>query len=105
MDDLDEEFVEIIAAVGPRRRGQIVAAAHALAGDIRADADKLGTAAIHPPSRTRLKVLGLLPQQTFGQSRFWRYQLAAAAEATRATLTAGERACPPAARVKKWSST
>lgn len=81
MDDLDEEFVEIIAAVGPRRRGQIVAAARALAGDIRADADQLGTAAIHPPNRTRLKVLGLLPQQTFGQSRFWRYQLAAAAEA------------------------
>jgi hypothetical protein len=81
MDDLDEEFFEIIAAVGPRRRGQIVTAARALADDIRADADHLGTAAIHGPNRTRLKVLGLLPQQTFGQSRFWRYQLAGAAEA------------------------
>jgi hypothetical protein len=81
MDDLDEEFVEIITAVGPRRRGHIVAAARALAGDIRADADQLGTAAIHAPNRTEFKVLGLLPQQTFGQSRFWRCQLAAAAEA------------------------
>jgi hypothetical protein len=63
------------------RIGQIVAAARALAGEIRADADHLGTAAIHPSNRARLTILGSLPPQTFGQSRFWRYQLAAAAEA------------------------
>jgi hypothetical protein len=81
MADLDEEFVEIIETVGPRRRAQIAAAARALADDIRADADRLGTAAIHTSNRTQLHVLGWLPQQTFAQSRFWRYQLAAAAEA------------------------
>lgn len=81
MDDLDEEFVATIDAVGPRRRAHIAAAARALADDIRADADQLGTAAIHPSNRTGLEVLGWLPPQTFAQSRFWRYQLAAAAEA------------------------
>jgi|SRR5271166_130772 len=81
MDDLDEEFVETIGAVGPRRRAHIAAAARALADDIRADADRLDTAAIDTSNRTGLQVLGWLPQQTFGQSRLWRYQLAAAAEA------------------------
>lgn len=56
MDDLDEEFVEIITAVGPRRREAIVAAARAVAGEIRADTDQLGTAAICSSSRPRLKV-------------------------------------------------
>lgn len=81
MDDLDEEFVEIIDAVGPRRRAYIAIAGRALADAIRADADQLGTAAIHPSNGTELQVLSWLPPQTFGQSRFWRYQLAAAAEA------------------------
>ena len=75
--DLDPEFVELIDAVGERRAQVLAAAAVEVAADIRADADELGT---NPVDRTRLRVLGLLPSITFGQSRFWRYQLAECAD-------------------------
>lgn len=81
MDDLDEQFLETIATVGPRRGECIVTAAHELAAAIRDEADKLGTSSIDATNRRRAKVLGSLPPQTFGQSRLWRYQLATAAEA------------------------
>lgn len=79
MDDLDEEFLEVISAVGPRPH-QIVAAAKALAAEIRTEADHLGTAPVDVTNHHEVKVLGSLPPQTFGQSRLWRYQLATAAE-------------------------
>lgn len=75
--DLDPEFVELIDAVGERRAQALIAAAVAVAADIRADADELRT---DPVDRQRLRVLSLLPSITFGQSRFWRYQLAECAD-------------------------
>lgn len=71
--DLDPEFVDLIDAVGQRRARALTAAAEAVAADIRADADELGTS---PVGSGRLRVLGILPPITFGLSRFWRYQLA-----------------------------
>ncbi|WP_293003105.1 hypothetical protein [Mycobacterium sp.] len=79
MDDLDAEFLEIIATVGPRRC-HIVAAAEQLAIAIRAEADQLDTAPIDAANQREFAVLGSLPPQTFTQSRLWRYQLANAAE-------------------------
>ncbi|ORM37534.1 hypothetical protein [Williamsia sp. 1135] len=75
--DFDPEFVELIDAVGERRAQALIAAAVAVAADIRADADELGT---DPVDRQRLRVLSLLPSITFEQSRFWRYQLAECAD-------------------------
>ncbi|MCZ4553698.1 hypothetical protein [Gordonia rubripertincta] len=96
--DLDPEFVELIDAVGERRAQVLAAAAVEVAADIRADADELGT---NPVDRTRLRVLGLLPSITFGQSRFWRYQLAECADRlAQDTLCWG--APVPAAQAKKW---
>lgn len=75
--NFDPEFVELIDAVGERRAQALAAAAVAVAGDIRADADELGT---DPVDGRRLKVLSQLPSITCGQSRFWRYQLAECAD-------------------------
>lgn len=65
--------------VGERRAQLLVVAAAAVAGDIRADADQLGTAHVEDDTRSSLRVLGALPPVTYTQSRFWRYQLAEAA--------------------------
>lgn len=80
VEELDEEFAEIIAMVGPRRREQIIAAARQVAEDVRADAELLGADRVDRRNEGQLRVLGLLPAQTFGQSRFWRHQFALAAE-------------------------
>jgi hypothetical protein len=104
VDDLDEEFVEIIAAVGPRRRGQIAAAARAVAGDIRADADQLGTAAIHASVRTGLKILGCCRNKRSGRAGSGATSWQLRPRRWQATLSAGER-LSPAARVKTWSYT
>jgi hypothetical protein len=54
------------------------------------DADHLGTRAVTTVNCAELQILGELPSQTFTQSRFWRYQLAAAADALAAdTRTIG----------------
>lgn len=73
MTDLDPEFVELIDTVGPRRAGMIDTAAREVATAIRSDADTLGTAAV---AGDQLHILNTLPDCTFTQSRFWRYQLA-----------------------------
>ncbi|MDL9947929.1 hypothetical protein QSJ19_20560 [Gordonia sp. ABSL11-1] len=52
MDGIDEEFAEIIGLVGERRAQMIVVAAAAVAGDIRADADQLGTAHVENAEAT-----------------------------------------------------
>lgn len=80
-DPCHEEFDEIVMGVGPWRRELIAAAARGVAADIRADAELLGTAAVDVRNRGQLRILGALPEQSFGQSLFWRYQLAAAADA------------------------
>lgn len=80
MEELDEEFTEIIAMVGSRRREQIIVAAQQLSEDVRADAELLGADPVDRHNEGRLRVLGLLPALTFGQSRFWRHQFALAVE-------------------------
>ncbi|MFV8142266.1 hypothetical protein ACNQR7_32265 [Mycolicibacterium senegalense] len=80
MAEIDEEYAEIIAEVGPRRRDLIVAAAEQVAADVQADATLLGTAAITRQNRRQLRILGDMPAQTFRQSQFWRHQFAAAAQ-------------------------
>jgi hypothetical protein len=79
MSRLDPELIAVIDTVGARRRKRIIAAGVELAGDIRADADALATAPVGGGEGV-LRVLDLLPAQTFTQSKLWRYQLAAAAE-------------------------
>jgi hypothetical protein len=79
MSRLDPELIAVIDTVGARRRKRIIAAGVELAGDIRADADALATAPVGGGEGV-LRVLDLLPPQTFTQSKLWRYQLAAAAE-------------------------
>ncbi|HEY9313784.1 hypothetical protein [Williamsia sp.] len=71
--DFDPEFAELIDTIGPRRAQALADAGDAVAADIRADADMLDTA---PVDGQQLRVLHTLPPTTFGQSRFWRYQLA-----------------------------
>jgi hypothetical protein len=71
--EFDPEFAELIDTIGERRAQVLAAAAHAVATDIRADADLLETA---PVAGQQLAVLHTLPPTTFSQSRFWRYQLA-----------------------------
>lgn len=79
MDDLDAEYAEIIADVGPIRAGLIAAAGESLAAQIRVEADGLGSAPLSEANRDRAPILGSLPPQTFSQSLLWRYQLAEAA--------------------------
>ncbi|NED65882.1 hypothetical protein G3I15_33650 [Streptomyces sp. SID10244] len=64
VDGIDEEFAEIVGLVGERRAQMIVVAAAAVAGDIRADADQLGTAHVEDATRASLRVLGALPPVT-----------------------------------------
>lgn len=68
MRELDAEFVEIIEAVGPRRATALATAAAEVAADIRSDADTLGTNEVTAAGARLLRVLGDLPQITFGQS-------------------------------------
>lgn len=77
---LDPELIAVIDTVGARRRNLITAAGVELAADIRADADDLDTSQVVVGGRF-LRVLDLLPPQTFTHSKLWRHQLAAAAEA------------------------
>lgn len=79
MSELDPEFAEIVDSVGTRRAAILAITAGEVARGIRADADALGTHAIIAETSTGLEVLESLPPVTFGQSRFWRYQLAEAA--------------------------
>ena len=79
-DSVDDEYAEIVAEVGARRRAQIITHADAVATDIRADTEQLGTAPVDPTNRGALRILGLLPPQTFAESAFWRHQLATAAD-------------------------
>ena len=81
MAELDPEVVELVAMVGPHRGCLIVEAAAAIAADIRDDAERLGTDSVTAGDKRGLRVLDLLPPQTFTQSRLWRYQLAEAADA------------------------
>ncbi|CAN3132231.1 hypothetical protein ACNUDN_30345 [Mycobacterium sp. smrl_JER01] len=75
-----DELTELVGEVGEDRRPRIAQAAKALAEAIRAEADTLGTAAIAYGNQNAVPVLASLPPQTFTQSRFWRYQLATAAD-------------------------
>lgn len=78
--DLDDEFAEIIALITPRQRECIILAADSVARDIKSDAAVLGGSAVSTRNSDQLLVLNQLPQATFAQSGFWRYQLAQAAQ-------------------------
>lgn len=71
----DGELAEIVADVGPKRRAQIIDAAHDVAADIRIDMQRLGAAVIDDENSGELEVLQLLPPQTFRQEQAWRQQL------------------------------
>jgi hypothetical protein len=81
MAELDPEVVELVAMVGPHQGSLIAEAAPAVAADIRYDAERLGTDTVTDGDKRGLRVLDLLPPQTFTQSRLWRHQLAEAAAA------------------------
>lgn len=81
MDDLDAEFVEMIADVGSVRAGHIAAAGDELATQIRSEADALGASSITEANRGAAPVLSSLPRQTYSESLLWRYQFAEAAAA------------------------
>lgn len=78
--DGDDEFGEILATISDRQSSLIAVAADDIAAAIRADDATLGSAAVAEHTHGRLQVLQTLPAITFGQSRLWRCQLAAAAE-------------------------
>lgn len=80
MLDGDDEFGEILAMISDRQASLIAVAADDIAAAIRADDATLGSAAVAEHTHGRLQVLQTLPPITFGQSRLWRCQLAAAAE-------------------------
>lgn len=79
-DDEYSEYSEIVELVSSRQATLIANAADEIAAAIRSDADTLGSAPVTPVNRSQLDVLATLPSVTFGQSRLWRYQLAAAAD-------------------------
>ncbi|MBB4138200.1 hypothetical protein [Gordonia humi] len=78
-ESLDPEFVDLIDTIGHRRSAILATAAQSVADDVRRDADYLDTAAAHSDD-TGLQVVHLLPEITWSQSKFWRHQLAAAAD-------------------------
>lgn len=76
----EEEYSEIVELISSRQAILIANAADEIAAGIRSDADTLGSAPVTPINSGQLEVLATLPAVTFGQSRLWRYQLAAAAD-------------------------
>lgn len=76
----DDEYSEIVELISSRQATLIANAADEIAAAIRSDADTLGSDPVTPVNSSQLDVLATLPSVTFGQSRLWRYQLAAAAD-------------------------